>query len=353
MNYGLEHRQLKRDLLRTKVTIIAEAGVNHNGDLDKALKLIDAASEAGADYVKFQTFKTENLVQKDAKKAEYQVQNMNEAGSQFEMLKKLEIPLDWYPLLQERAKEKNIGFLSTGFDEESIDFLDSLGCDFFKVPSGEITNKPYLEHIAQKGKPVIVSTGMCDMADIENALYVFLKHIPIEQITILHCNTQYPTEFSDVNLKAMLTIANELKVKVGYSDHTLGIEVAIAATALGATVIEKHFTLDKNLTGPDHLASLKPDELKNMVEGIRNIELAISGSGVKVPSESEKKNTTAARKSIHAINDLKPGHVTSKDDLIMLRPGDGISPMLVGEIIGRKVLRSIPQFDKLKWEDLE
>ncbi len=339
--------------MKNKVLIIAEAGVNHNGDLEKALKLIDIASEAGADYVKFQTFKTENLVQKNAQKADYQVQNMNEEGSQFAMLKKLEIPIDWYPILQKRAKEKNIGFLSTGFDEESIDFLDGLGCDFFKIPSGEITNKPYLEHIALKGKPVIISTGMCDMIDIENALLVFQKNIPQEKITVLHCNTQYPTEMSDVNLIAMQSISEQLNVKVGYSDHTLGIEVAIAATAMGASVIEKHFTLDKNLPGPDHRASLEPDELKNMVQGIRNIELAISGSGLKVPSESEKKNITAARKSIHTVIDLKPGHVIDQGDLIMIRPGDGISPMLINEVVGRKVLRSVSQFEKLKWEDLE
>lgn len=353
MNYGLAVRLKKRETLRNKVIIIAEAGVNHNGELEKALQLIDAAAEAGADYVKFQTFKTENLVQQEAKKAEYQVTNTNDDGTQFAMLKKLEIPMDWYDKLIARANEKGIGFLSTGFDEESIDFLDQLGCEFFKIPSGEITNKPYLQYIAGKGKPVIISTGMSDLKDISNAIDVFISSgTRLCDITVLHCNTQYPTEMKDVNLLAMLNIEDEFDVKIGYSDHTLGIEVPIAATALGARVIEKHFTLDRNLPGPDHSASLTPGELKSMVSGIRNIELAISGSGIKEPSTSEKKNIAAARKSIHLSRDIEEGTEITREHLIMLRPGDGISPMDIDGVIGRSVKHIIAKGHKLNWEDL-
>lgn len=327
--------------------------MNHNGDLNKALQLIEVAADAGVDYVKFQTFKAKNLVNKKARKAEYQIENTKKDGSQFEMLKQLEIPESWYPTLLQKCKDLHIEFLSTGFDEESIDFLEEIGCSFYKVPSGELTNKPYLQHIAAKGKPMILSTGMATMEEIKNSVQV-LKDSGVDNsnITVLHCNTQYPTPMQDVNLKAMLDIQSTLNVKIGYSDHTLGIEVPIAAVALGANVIEKHFTLDRELPGPDHKASLTPSELKAMVQGIRNIELAISGDGKKAPTESEKPNINIARKSIHVSNDLAKNHTIAKDDLIMLRPGDGISPMDVDSVIGKQTKRSIQQYEQLKTEDL-
>ncbi len=339
--------------MTSKVLIIAEAGVNHNGDLDKALALIDAAGDAGADYVKFQTFKTEKLVHRDAKKAAYQIENTKEKSAQFEMLKKLEIPEDWYPKLMSRAEEKNIRFLSTGFDEESIDFLNELGCDFFKVPSGELTNKPYLEYIAQKGKPMILSTGMATLDDIENALMT-LKNCGVsdQSISVLHCTTQYPTPMEDVNLKAMLAIRNAFNLDVGYSDHTLGIEIPIAAVALGATVIEKHFTLDRALQGPDHAASLIPSELKAMISGIRNVEKAINGSGTKEPTPSELENRIAARKSIHLSKALNAGDRIRKEDLLMLRPGDGISPMEIDSVIGKTLKTALAEGSKLTRENL-
>lgn len=341
-------------MTQNKVLIIAEAGVNHNGDFDLAKQLIIAASDAGADYVKFQTFKAKNLVQQNAKKAAYQIENTANDDSQFKMLEKLEIPLEWYPILRGIADEHKIGFLSTGFDEESIDFLDEFGCDFFKIPSGEITNKPYLQHIASKKKPVIISTGMSGHKEINDALNTLITSgVPKEKITVLHCNTQYPTPMEDVNLHAMSDIESTFDVKIGYSDHTLGIEVPIAAVALGALVIEKHFTLDRNLPGPDHRASLMPEELKAMVSGIRNIELAISGSGKKEISPSEKNNVQAARKSIHLKNDLIEDQTITEHDLIMLRPGDGISPMEIDAILGKKVNANLSAFHKLNWEDLK
>jgi N,N'-diacetyllegionaminate synthase len=341
--------------MNNKVIIIAEAGVNHNGDFENAKNLILAAANAGADYVKFQTFKADKLVSKDAKKAEYQKANLKEDGdTQYDMLKKLEMSEAWHYELIKYANECGIKFLSTGFDEDSIDFLDSLNIDLFKVPSGEITNKPYLEHIAKKGKPIVISTGMSNLEEIKDAVEVIQNHkIPKDLITILHCNTEYPTPMQDVNLLAMNTIQNELGVQVGYSDHTLGIEVPIAAVALGAVLIEKHFTLDRNLPGPDHLASLNPDELKSMVQSIRNIELAISGNGIKTPSESEINNIAIARKSIHITNDLPSGHIITESDLIALRPGDGISPMVWETIIGKKLTVNKIKFDKLKFSDIQ
>jgi len=341
--------------MNTKVIIIAEAGVNHNGNFENAKKLILAAANAGADYVKFQTFKADQLVSKDAEKAEYQKANLKEHGdTQYDMLKKLEISEQWHYDLIKYANECGIKFLSTGFDEDSIDFLDSLNIDLFKVPSGEITNKPYLEHIAKKGKPIVISTGMSNLQEIKDAVYVLQAHqIAKNQITILHCNTEYPTPMQDVNLLAMNTIQNELGVQVGYSDHTLGIEVPIAAVALGAVLIEKHFTLDRSMDGPDHLASLTPEELKEMVTSIRNIELAISGNGVKEASYSEKKNIKIARKSIHIKNDLKSGHIINKDDLIMKRPGDGISPMQIDQIIGSKTLSDLKKDYKLTYKEIK
>lgn len=323
-----------------KVLIIAEAGVNHNGSFEIAERLIKAAAESGADFVKFQTFKADKIVSLAAKKAIYQKANTSDGDdSQYEMLKKLEIPEDWYQKIISLCKEHNIGFLSTGFDEDSIDFLDQYNPEFYKIPSGEITNKPYLEHVAKKGKPVVISTGMATIQEIQNAVDVIvLNGISKENITVLHCNTEYPTPMKDVNLLAMLHIKNELGVQVGYSDHTEGIEIPTAATALGAKVIEKHFTLDKSMDGPDHRASLEPNELKDMVEAIRNIELAISGSGVKTPSDSEKKNLDVVRKSIYIKNNLLAGQSISKEDIIMLRPGNGISPMEIDQVIGKKLI---------------
>lgn len=317
--------------------IIAEAGVNHNGDFELAKKLIEAAAVAGADFVKFQTFKADRIVNKTAKKAEYQERNINVGDdTQYAMLKKLEMPEEWHSKLIQYAHEQGIQFLSTGFDHESIDFLDQLGSPLFKIPSGEITNKPYLRHIAQKGKPVILSTGMANMDEIKAAMYVLCENgISKENITVLHCNTEYPTPMEDVNLKAMITIQNSLGVKIGYSDHTQGIEVPIAAVALGAKVIEKHFTLDRNLPGPDHKASLEPDELKAMVKAIRNIEKAVGGSGIKEPSPSEQKNIAVARKSIVAATTIQKGDLLTEENLAVKRPGNGISPMKWDETIGK------------------
>jgi N-acetylneuraminate synthase/N,N'-diacetyllegionaminate synthase len=341
--------------MREKVLIIAEAGVNHNGNLEMALELIDKAAEAGADVVKFQTFKAENLVSESAQKAEYQISNTSDKEeSQFAMLKKLEIKEDWYPLLMERCKAKGIEFLSTGFDEDSLDFLEALNMPFYKIPSGEITNKPYLKHVAKKGKPIVLSTGMCDLKEIEDALGVLEENgISREQVVVLHCNTEYPTPMKDVNLMAMNNIARELGVKIGYSDHTLGIEVSVGAVALGARVIEKHFTLDRNLPGPDHVASLEPKELGALVRSVRNMESAISGSGIKEPSESELKNREIARKSIHLNKELEAGHIIQIEDLVMLRPAIGISPMQMDEVLGKRLIRNLPKSSLINKEDLE
>ncbi len=319
-----------------KVIIIAEAGVNHNGDIELAKKLIDAASEAKADYVKFQTFKADKIVSKDAKKADYQIKNISDNdNSQYSMLKKLEMPDEWHFELIKYAENRNIKFLSTGFDEESVDFLEKLGIDIFKIPSGEITNKPYLQHIARKNKQIIISTGMATLQEIKDTLDVLVEAGTAKnKISILHCNTEYPTPMKDVNLKAMNFIAEELGMTIGYSDHTLGIEVPIAAVALGAKIIEKHFTLDRSLPGPDHLASLEPNELKEMVAAIRNIELAISGNGMKEPSESEKKNIPMGRKSIVAKRAIKKGEIFIADNITVKRPGTGLSPMLWDTVIG-------------------
>ncbi|AXH13461.1 N-acetylneuraminate synthase [Halarcobacter bivalviorum] len=317
-----------------KVFIIAEAGVNHNGKKELAKKLIDVASEAGADAVKFQTFKTENLVSKNAQKAEYQKQTTNKEESQFEMIKKLELDVDTHKELISYAQEKNIMFLSTPFDHDSIELLDDLGLEIFKIPSGEITNLPYLRQIGKLNKKVILSTGMADIGEIEDALDILISYgTKKENIIVLHANTEYPTPMEDVNLKAMVTIGNTFDIKFGYSDHTLGIEVPTAAVAMGAYCIEKHFTLDKTMEGPDHKASLEPDELKAMVRAIRNIEKAL-GSTLKKPSKSEAKNKEIVRKSIVAKTEIKVGEVFTEDKLAIKRPGNGISPMQWDEIIG-------------------
>lgn len=337
-----------------KVIIIAEAGVNHNGNILLAKKLIDVAADADVDYVKFQTFKAEKLVSRDAKKASYQNKNINDGDeSQYNMLKKLELSHEDHLELMSYCTKKKINFFSTAFDVEGVQYLNDLGLDFFKIPSGEITNYPYLKAIALFGKPVIMSTGMCSDLDIKLALDVLIKFgLTKDKISILHCNTEYPTPMQDVNLKAMLTIQQEFDVQVGYSDHTLGIEVPIAAVALGAKIIEKHFTLDRTLPGPDHVASLEPNELKAMVAAIRNIEKAIGGNGIKVPSESETKNIAIARKSIHLNKDLAKGIVITEDDIVSLRPGDGISPMDWEKIIGKKLLEDKAAFHKLSYKDL-
>jgi N-acetylneuraminate synthase/N,N'-diacetyllegionaminate synthase len=339
--------------MNNKVLIIAEAGVNHNGSLENAKKLILAGAEAGVDYVKFQTFKANKLVSKDAKKADYQkINTKDENTSQFEMLKKLEMPESWHHELIKYAESLNVKFLSTGFDEESIDFLDSINIDLFKIPSGEITNKPFLEHIAKKKKQIIVSTGMANLVEVRAAIEVLQSNgIQKNSITILHCNTEYPTPMLDVNLKAMLSLKKEFQVNIGYSDHTLGIEVPIAAVTLGATVIEKHFTLDKNMDGPDHKASLDPLELKQMVQSIRNIEMALSGNGIKEPSASELKNIQIARKSIHTNKSLSKGHILRKEDLIMMRPGNGISPMDMDLYLNKQIAINMPEGHKVSKND--
>ncbi len=317
-----------------KVFIIAEAGVNHNGSLELAKKLIDVAVVSGADAVKFQTFKAENLVSKNAQKADYQKQTTNNEESQFDMIKKLELDVQTHRILMDYCKEKNIMFLSTPFDHDSIDLLNDLGLEIFKIPSGEITNLPYLRHIGKLNKKVILSTGMADIGEIEDAMDILINAgTKKENIIVLHANTEYPTPYEDVNLRAMVTIGKTFDVAFGYSDHTLGIEVDIAAVALGACCIEKHFTLDCTMEGPDHKASLEPDELKAMVKAIRNIELAL-GSGIKKPSFSESKNISIARKSIVAKVDIKKGEILSADNLAVKRPGTGINPMRWDEVIG-------------------
>jgi N,N'-diacetyllegionaminate synthase len=337
-----------------KVIIIAEAGVNHNGDINIAKKLIDAASDAKVDYVKFQTFKADTIVSPSAKKADYQSKNTGDnAQSQYEMLKNLELSEQDHHELMAHCEMKNVQFLSSAFDVEGVSYLARLGLKLFKIPSGEITNFPYLRAIAKTNKPVILSTGMASLEDIHKAISVLLNFgTKKEDLTILHCNTEYPTPIQDVNLHAMNSVKDEFGVSIGYSDHTLGIEVPIAAVALGARVIEKHFTLDNTLPGPDHKASLEPEALEQMVLAIRNIEKAISGDGVKKPSVSEQKNISVARKSIHLCHNLAEGHIITESDLIPLRPGDGMSPMEWTNVIGKTVTRDLMRFEKLNWSDI-
>ena len=323
------------------VLIIAEAGVNHNGSLEIAKKLVDKAVEAGVDIIKFQTFKAEKLVSQSVKQAEYQNKNIGSSADdcQYNMLKKLELSEQDHQELMAYCKKKGIRFWSTAFDFDSINYLHSLNLGLWKIPSGEITNYPYLKKIALYHEPVILSTGMCEMSDISAAMNVLQKYgVQKDQITILHCNTEYPTPYEDVNLLAMQQIQKEFDVAVGYSDHTKGNEVPIAAVALGASVIEKHFTLDRNMEGPDHKASLEPDELKDMVSAIRNIEKAI-GNGKKAVSESERKNIAIARKSIVAACPIKKGDVLTEDNLTVKRPGTGISPMQWEKVIGTRAVK--------------
>lgn len=328
--------------------IIAEAGVNHNGDLNLAKRLIDVAAEAGADLIKFQTFRASSLTTQTAPKADYQIQATSRDQSQFEMLKQLELTEKMHDILISHCEKKKIGFFSTGFDIQSLDYLKKLGLKYFKIPSGEITNLQYLRHIGAMGKPLILSTGTSTLHEIEDALRVLEKSGMLRKnITILHCNTEYPTPMVDVNLKAMCTIRDTFDVAVGYSDHTLGIEVPIAAVTLGATIIEKHFTLDRNLPGPDHKASLLPEELSSMVVSIRNIEKAL-GNGIKKPSASELKNKLIIRKSLVAAENIKKGEIFTSENIAIKRPGNGISPMLLDKIIGQVANKNFVKDEMIK-----
>lgn len=330
----------------THVTIIAEAGVNHNGSIELARQLVDKAVEAGVDIIKFQTFKSEKLVSRSARQAEYQKKNIGKKSddSQLSMLKKLELSEQDHKDLMTYCKQKGIKFFSTAFDMDSIEYLHSLNLGLWKIPSGEVTNYPFLKRVAAYNEKTIFSTGMCDVEDVRAAVEALYKNgLSKENLILLHCNTEYPTPYEDVNLKAMDALRKEFGVKVGYSDHTKGIEVPIAAVALGASVIEKHFTLDRNMEGPDHKASLEPDELKDMVSAIRNIEKAMDGDGTKHVSESERKNITIARKSIVAACDIKKGEVFTEENLTVKRPGNGISPMRWEEVIGTKAIRNFAE----------
>lgn len=320
-----------------KTFIIAEAGVNHNGSFELAKQLVDKAVWAGADCIKFQTFNSKNLVSKNAQKAEYQKKTTDSSESQLDMLKKLELSKEEFIELRDYCNQKGIMFLSTPFDLESIDFLASIGVKTWKVPSGEITNYPFLREIGKRKESVIMSTGMCTIDEVHDAVNV-LKSFGTTDITLLHCTTEYPAPYDSVNLNAMLTLQNEFGYRVGYSDHTNGIEIPVAAVAMGASVIEKHFTLDKNMEGPDHKASLEPEELKQMVQSIRNVEVAL-GDGTKQPSDAEKKNISIARKSIVAACDIKKGEIFTDENLTAKRPGNGISPMVWDTILGTKAIR--------------
>ena len=336
-----------------KVFIIAEAGVNHNGNLKLAKKLIDIAANSFVDAVKFQTFISENVISKNAKKAKYQINSTGSEESQLSMVKKLELNFKDFIELKKYTESKGIIFLSTAFDLESIDFLSTLNMGLWKIPSGEITNLPFLQKIGSYNQQIIMSTGMSKLGEIENALEILIDSgTSRENISILHCNTEYPTPFKDVNLNAMLTIQKAFNVNVGYSDHTEGIEVPIAAVAMGATIIEKHFTLDKSLPGPDHKASLEPNELAEMVNAIRNIESAL-GSSIKSPSKSETKNINIARKSIHLSNDIKKGCILTLNNLAIKRPGHGISPLLINKIVGCKIKNDLKKDSILQFKDIE
>ena len=324
--------------MNNHVIIIAEAGVNHNGDYELAKQLVLNAKEAGVDYVKFQTAKPELVISRFAEMAEYQKTNTGMVESQLEMCKKIHLKLEDYKPLKTFCEEVGVKFISTPFDLLSIDVLESLDMDFWKVPSGEVTNYPYLVKIANAHRPVVMSTGMCEVEEVRDAVNVLLDNgLTRDQVSLLHCNTEYPTPFEDVNLKAMNDLVREFGLKVGYSDHTIGIEVPIAAVAMGAEIIEKHFTLDHNMPGPDHKASLEPGELKAMVNAIRNIEKAM-GDGKKHVSNSERKNIAVARKSIIAARDIKKGEVLTEENLTVKRPGNGINPMRWNEVVGKNAI---------------
>lgn len=335
-----------------KVFIIAEAGINHNGNIEIAKKLIDAAVIAGADAVKFQTFKAEKLVTQFAVKAKYQQKNTSSSESQFEMLKKLQLSTANYRELFLYCKQKNIIFMSTPFDEESADFLEKIGMKIFKIPSGEITNIYLLQHIAKKKKSIILSTGMADLGEIEKAVNWIYTINSMADLTLLHCTSSYPAATEDVNLSAIKTMRKVFGLPVGYSDHTIGIEIPIAAVAIGATVIEKHFTLDKNMEGPDHKTSLEPPELKTMVKAIRNVEKAI-GDGIKKITLSEKNTKEVSRKSLTAKRNIKSGEVIKINDIDIKRPGTGISPEFKEIIAGMQVKKNIKVDSIIKWEDFK
>lgn len=329
------------------VYIIAEAGVNHNGDINLAYKLIDVAVEAGADAVKFQTFKAKNLVSKYTDMATYQKNNMGHDSEQLKMLEKLELKFEDFIKLKKYCDEKEIDFLSSPFDFESIDFLEEL-VPYYKIPSGEIINFPYLKKIAEKRKPIIMSTGMATLSEIEKALNVIYEVNKYAEVYLLHCTTNYPTPFEEVNLRAMLTLKEAFKLPVGYSDHTLGIEVPIAAVAIGAQIIEKHFTLDKNLPGPDHKASLEPDELKEMVRAIRNVEKSL-GDGIKKPNKSEIEIMKVVRKKLVAARDIEKGEIITENDIMIKRANEGLSPEYYEIIIGKRLLKSIKEDEGITW----
>lgn len=338
-----------------KTFIIAEAGVNHNGDLEIATKLIDVAVEAGADAVKFQTFKAERVVAKTASKAKYQIRNTGKDTSQFEMIRKLELSDTGFERLFNYCKEKNIVFMSTPFDEDSADWLDNLGMEMFKIPSGEITNKSLIQHIAAKIKPIILSTGMSYLGEVEKAIgwinEVWDKLEKRPQLTLLHSVSDYPAKMEDVNLNVIKTMATAFRLPVGYSDHTLGIEIPIAAVAMNARVIEKHFTLDRNMEGPDHKASLEPDELKAMVKAIRNVEKAL-GDGIKRPTRNEDDIRKVSRRSLVAARDIEEDETIALEDVAIKRPGAGILPEFKELIVGMQVKRNIKADTVIKWEDL-
>lgn len=337
------------ETVNQRCVIIAEAGVNHNGDLQMARLLIEKAAEAGADYVKFQTFRADRIVTAQARKAGYQMKGTDHEEGQLEMIRKLEIDRPAHEMLMVHCKAKNIGFLSTPFDEESVDLLAELGIPAFKVPSGEITNVPYLRKIGASGLPVYLSTGMATLGEVEFAIQILeAAGTPRDQVTVLHCNTEYPTPMEDVNLRAMQTMGSAFGVAAGYSDHTLGIEVPIAAVAMGARVIEKHFTLDRKLEGPDHSASLEPQELAEMVRAIRNVECAL-GNGVKRPTPSESKNILVVRKSLVALTAIREGETFSKDNLTAKRPGSGISVASWDDVIGGLARRNYERDDLIEW----
>jgi len=333
------------------ILIIAEAGVNHNGSLELAKKMVDVAAEAKCDYVKFQTFKAENVVTRSAPKAKYQIENTGNIESQYSMIKKLELNIEAHKSIVEYCKGKNIEFLSSPFDEESVDLLDEIGVSVFKIPSGEITNKPYIKQIASKNKPIILSTGMSTLKEIEEAL-IWIYEEGNKNVTLLHCTSNYPTLIEDVNLKAMNTLKEAFKLNVGYSDHTLGIEVSIAAAALGAQIIEKHFTLNKNLDGPDHKASLSPEELKQLVNSIRKIEIAL-GTGKKEVRPNEIPVRDIARKSIVAKGVIESGEIITFDRITYKRPGTGIEPKLAEKIVGMIAVDKIVDDELITWDKLK
>jgi N,N'-diacetyllegionaminate synthase len=332
------------------VFIIAEAGVNHNGSLDLALRLIDTAKASGADAVKFQTFRADLLATRSAHKAPYQERTTAQAESQFDMLRRLELDAAAHRKLIEHCQRIGIQFLSSPFDAQSADLLDEMDVPLFKVPSGEITNLPFLEHLARKGRPVILSTGMSTLGEVEEAVHV-MQAAGTTKLTLLHCVTEYPAPYAEVNLRAMQTLRSAFGLPVGYSDHTPGIDIAIAAAALGAEVIEKHFTLDRSLPGPDHAASLEPDELRQMVEAIRHVEVAL-GTGIKAPAPCELPNVSVARKSVVAARSLPAGHKLATEDLDIKRPGSGLAPKLLPALVGRTLRAEVAKDEILDWDDL-